>query len=244
MMPKASIQTFTVALLLCLSALAALAKDTDKRDLDGFHAIAVGGGIDLVIHQGSRYAVTVHAESGDTDDVETQIEHDTLIIRKTSGFFSSGVFHGFGVFRWFEHFSVDVTLPKLENVSASGGSNVGFDSNFSAEKLQLRTSGGSDLRFTGKADSLDVITSGGSDTFLDGSARQLTVRISGGSDLHARGFEVSDAELVASGGSDIDITVKEKLSARASGGSDIRYAGNPPHTDVKASGGADIRARR
>ena len=233
-------RTLTVALLLGLSATITLAEDEERREVDSFHAINVSGGIDLELHQGDHYSVIVHASSGDTDEVETEVNHETLSIKRAGSFF--GWFHWFGLFHLFEHYSVEVTLPKLDKVQASGGSNVEFDKDFSGDQLDLKASGGTDLRFRGKVNSLDITTSGGSDTFLEGSTHLLKVRASGGSDLHALKFEVSEADVSASGGSDIAINVQDKMTVRASGGSDVHYAGHPKQTDIKSSGGSDVRA--
>jgi len=229
-----------VALLFGLSANTTLAEDNERRELDNFHAITVSGGIDLELHQGEHYSVIVHASSGDADEVETEVDHETLVISRTSSFFS--VFRWFGLFHLFEHYSVEVTLPRLEKVYAGGGSNVEFDHDFSGDQLELRASGGTNLRFRGKLNSLDITSSGGSDTFLEGSTHLLKVRASGGSDLHALKFEVGEAEVSASGGSDIAINVQDKMTVRASGGSDVHYAGHPKQTDIKSSGGSDVRA--
>lgn len=232
-------RTWILALMLCLPAATALA-DKAERDLTGFRAIAVSGGIDLEVHQGDHYKVVVHADGGDADEVETEVEdHGVLAIRK-----AGSLFHWFNWFNWFQHYKVDVTLPTLQKLTASGGSGVVFESDFTGDELELRASGGGNLRFKGKLKSLDITGSGGSDLYLKGSAHLLTATASGGSDLHAADFEVDEADLKASGGSDMVVNVREKLSARASGGSDIRYEGHPQQTDVKTSGGSDIKARR
>ncbi len=234
---KARTRPLAIALLLCLPATVVLAEE-EERAVSGFHAIAVGGGIDVSVHQGAGYKVSVHTDDGDTDEVETDVEGEKLVIRK-----SSSIFGFLNWFHLFEHFRVEVTLPALDYVSAGGGSNVVFDTDFAGDQLQLKASGGVNMRFKGKVAALDVNASGGSDVYLDGSGHLLKVTASGGSDIHALKFEAVEADLRASGGSDIVATVHDKLSARASGGSDIRYEGHPDQTDVKASGGSDIRAR-
>jgi hypothetical protein len=54
---------------------------------------------------------------------------------------------------------------------------------------------------------------------------------------------VQRADLESSGGSDIKVTVEEELTARASGGSDIEFKGNPRIVDTNTSSSADIRRR-
>ena len=55
-----------------------------ERDVRGFHAIFVGGGIDPEIRQGSLFKVIVHAEAGNPEDLESVMRRDSLDIRKSS----------------------------------------------------------------------------------------------------------------------------------------------------------------
>ena len=48
-------------------------------------------------------------------------------------------------------------------------------------------------------------------------------------------------ELTTSGGSDVLIRVTQRISGNASGGSDVRYYGDPRDIDVNTSGSADVR---
>jgi hypothetical protein len=218
----------------CLPVLA----DSETRDIEGFDAIAVGGGIELHVQQGDTFHVEVVSPTDDADDVITEIRDNTLTIRRDRSFFSSLNWFGFVV-----RDSVNVTLPVLTSLSASGGSNVRGESVFSVDDLEISTSGGSDLSIEVEADTLEISTSGGSDMTVAGSTNRVRVQTSGGSDLHAADLEAKDADLTSSGGSDISITVLERLTARASGGSDIQYSGNPDYTDINDSGGADVRRR-
>lgn len=92
-------------------------------------------------------------------------------------------------------------------VTASGGSDVTLK-NISAKSVSVGLSGGSDGKFTGKTDYFLVSASGGSDV----DALELTAQACKG------GF---------SGGSDGTLSVEKELNISATGGSDVRYKGNP-----------------
>ena len=47
----------------------------------------------------------------------------------------------------------------------------------------------------------------------------------------------------SSGGSDLSIAVRDEIVANASGGSDIRYTGEPRSVNVNASGGGGVSRR-
>jgi hypothetical protein len=69
------------------------------------------------------------------------------------------------------------------------------------------------------------------------------VSSTGGSDLNAGRLTADVADVHSSGGSDLTIAVREKITGDASGGSDVTYTGNPPTVDVDTSGGSDVHQR-
>ena len=228
----AALSPLIFALLLSAHA---LAQEKESRPLSGFDAIEVGGGIDLLLRQGSSFAVEVQADDGELADIVTEVNGKTLQIRRKSSF---------NFFHWGDqHGSVNVTLPTLVSLSASGGSDVTTQGTFTSDKLRVVASGGSDVEIDVSAGTLDAETSGGSDLRLAGTARSASVRSSGGSDLNARDLTVDEADVQSSGGSDLAIAVREKIVGSASGGSDITYTGQPATVDVDTGGGAEVHHR-
>jgi hypothetical protein len=217
------------------AALPAVAEETETRSLDGFDGVAVSGGIDLTVRQGDTFRVEVTAD--DLADVITEVSGGTLEIKRprTNGFFNWG--------NWGDSGSVEVTLPKLVELTASGGSEVRTAGTFSGDRLELVASGGSDLAIEIAVGILQLTASGGSDIRVSGSARSANVQSSGGSDLNASGLTVDEANVQSSGGSDLSIAVRDSLVANASGGSDISYTGEPRTVNVNASGGGDVSRR-
>ena len=225
-----------VAVVTGLAALIAwslAAAESEVRPLSGFSAVVVSGGIDLRLRQGDEYRVEASHSGGSPAAIVTTVEDGTLVIRRsrTSGWFD-----------WFSNYSVDLTLPELAALSASGGSDVRIEGTIAGERLAIAASGGADVTAAVDVADLEATTSGGADLRLSGSARTATIRTSGGSDVNARDLRVEQAEVQSSGGADIAIAVSERLVAQASGGSDIVYTGNPA-TEIAVSGGADVTRR-
>ena len=171
--------------------------------------------------------------SGDPDDVETRVSGDILEIRQASSSW----------FSWNDQVKVLVSMPYLDNLSASGGSDVESNGQLRGEKLRLKASGGADVSLEVAYEWMEVNTSGGSDVELKGTTGLLELSCSGGSDFDGCNLMAAEADLHTSGGADACISVDEKLYARASGASDITYYGSPRIVDADTSGGADIRGR-
>lgn len=224
-----------LVLMIFLPASHATAEDREARNLTGFDAVAVGGGIDLFVRQGEPFRVEVAASDGKLGEIVTEVVDGKLDIRRRrpSAFLD-----------WGDPGTVSVTLPSLAALTASGGSDVKAEGTFSGDELELVASGGSDVAIDVAVTSLKVTVSGGSDLSVSGSARSAEVQSSGGSDLNASKLTVDEADVQSSGGSDLTLGgVRSKLVANASGGSDVHYTGNPASVQVNSSGGGSINKR-
>src|SRR5688572_31696563 len=73
----------TLALVGLLSTASfAQAADSETRDLADFDSIEVGGGIDIVLEQGSDFSVQVSSEEGDLAEIITEVRNGTLYITR------------------------------------------------------------------------------------------------------------------------------------------------------------------
>jgi hypothetical protein len=204
------------------------------RNVTGFHAIQVSGGIDLYLTQSNDEAVAVSASKTEyRDKIKTEVQNGVLKI-------------------WFENqrnLKVDwgnkkmkayVSVKNIDGLEGSGGSDIFIDGTLKSSSLKLDISGGSD--FNGKVDIADLQTqlSGGSDIDITGKAGKLKIDASGGSDFQGYGLAADVCNIEASGGSDVYITVNKELTAEASGGSDVKYKGEAVLKQIKTHG-ADIK---
>lgn len=220
-----------------LVSLPAYAETSEVRELAAFDAIEVSGAVELVLRQGSEHRVAVSSDGADLANLVTEVVRGTLRIHQKP---QERRLFGFG---GFDDYVVEVTLPELVALDASGGTDVRVDGPISGERLAVDASGAADVTLTVDVVDLEVNTSGGSDLTLTGSATRLEVHSSGGSDLAAGRLAAASANVRSSGGSDVTLQVTESLVARASGGSDVVYRGDPAQVDAHTSGGADIKRR-
>ena len=203
--------------------------NAQKRNVSGFHAIEVSGGIDLYLSQGNE-AVAVSASKDEyRDKIITEVKDGVLKIWfdwKNSSKFDWGN----------RKMKAYVSFKDIDRLEGSGGSDISIDGSIKVAKLAMEVSGGSDFDGKIETDELNIQASGGSDVDISGKAARLTIHASGGSDF--KGYDlVSDiCDVDASGGSDVHVTVNKELSANASGGSDVYYKGSGMIRDLKTSG--------
>lgn len=205
--------------------------NAQKRNVQGFHAIEVSGGIDLYLTQGDE-AVAVSASKDEyRDKIITEVKNGVLKIW----------------FDWKSNLKIEwsnrklkayVSFKNLDGLEASGGSDVIVDGSIKVAKLDMGISGGSDFKGKVESDDLKIHASGGSDVTISGKATRLTIDASGGSDFGGYDFAADICNIEASGGSDVHITVNKELTANASGGSDVFYKGNGLIRDLKTGGGS------
>lgn len=210
------------------------AQQRDVRNLSGFHSVSVGGGLDLFLSRGDTFSVEVDTDE-EPSEIITEVRDGTLDVRRDRSWF--------GFFGDHDEGEVYVTMPTLQALTASGGSDVRAEGSFAGDALRVTASGGSDIELNAAVNSVDIQASGGSDVELTGSARSARVQSSGGSDVDAVGFTADEANVESSGGSDVSISVRNSIAGHASGGSDITYAGQPGSVNVEASGGGEVTRR-
>jgi hypothetical protein len=235
-------KNFTLLTVFILAGAAAIAQNpkiindpnAQKRTVSSFHGIAIHSGIDLYLNQGGDETVAVSASDPEyRDRIVTEVQDGILHI------YMDDKWHwNWG---WGNHkLKAYVSCKMLDDLKASGGSDVYIDGTVKSEKLELHLSGGSDLHGKLEIGELTVGQSGGADAYIGGSASKLFVHVSGGSDFHGYDLMVDDCHAQASGGGDVYVTVNKQLDASASGDSDIHYKGSGSVRESHTNGSGSV----
>ncbi|MCS3795841.1 head GIN domain-containing protein [Niastella sp. OAS944] len=201
-----------------------------KRPVESFHAITVSDGIDLYLSQGGQEVLAVSAaEVSHRDRIKTVVENGELKIYLEQGW------------NWrFKKLTAYVSVKEITKLKASGGSDIILNDSLKCDKLNIILSGGSDFKGNVKANVLTIEQSGGSDVSIKGNVVDAKIVASGGSDFRGYDLIAQNAIVQTSGGSDASITVTKEIAAMASGGSDVKYKGNPVMKYKSASGGGSV----
>jgi len=85
--------------------------------------------------------------------------------------------------------------------------------------------------------------SGGSRVTASGTGEDISIDASGGSGADLADFSVVNANVDASGGSQVTLNVSGTLNVDASGGSQVYYLGDPTLGTIDTSGGAQVGPR-
>lgn len=232
---------YTTSAILFLSALSfsssVFAQYTKNMAVNNFSKVSVSSGIDLYLSQGSTEGAKVVGDKELVEKLVLQKEGNQLTIKFKENTSWSGLF------RNRQGIKVYLTFKNLDELSASGGSDVYAQNAIKANRFSLAGSGGSDIDMNIVCKDISIRASGGSDVDIKGSATNMNLDISGGSDVDAEAFSVDYAKVNASGGSDAEVHVNKALEADASGGSDVTFSGDASYKKTSSSKSGSVKRK-
>lgn len=210
--------------------------NAELRPVKGYHGIRVSNAIDLYLSQGQEEKVVVSAKDLKIrEKIVTEVVNGILIIRLESP----------AKWKWWNtsnhKVKAYVSYTQLDEIAASGASNVYVDGVISGDKLSLSLSGASDFKGAIKVNGLSLEQSGASDSQITGQvAGTASIRSSGASDVKGYDLVVEECSAHASGASDIRITVNKQLDADCSGASSVYYKGPGVLRESHSSGASNV----
>ncbi len=225
----------------------------ETRNLGDFNQLSIAGSIDATLQKGDKNTLIIEAEGIGLERITADIEGGRLSLDilskneyKNKKFdLEEGKKMKKGSWKSTRYnVKVYLTYKSIESLSCTGASSVVATSTIKADNFDLSVSGASDFTGTIETNRLETRANGASDVKVKGKATYQKIVISGASDFKAYELICEEAEVKASGSSDVNMHVTKSLKARASGASDINYMGNPETKDTDASGASDIRSKK
>ncbi|NND09981.1 MAG: DUF2807 domain-containing protein [Flavobacteriaceae bacterium] len=203
---------------------------TETRDLDAsFIGIKASEGLDVYLTQGNSESIKVQADENLHEIILTEIRNGVLHIHTSENIRRSSAQ------------KVMVQFDDIENITSTSGSDVYSTNTIKADRLELKSTSGSDMELDIDANSIICNSTSGSDMRLSGTTDRFTAESNSGSDIKAGNLKARICNASASSGSDITLYSSEELTARASSGGDITYYGNPSKVNKKDGVSGSIR---
>ena len=204
----------------------------DQRAIGALPAISVSGSLPVEVRVGPAPSLVVEADSNLLPLIRTETEGDTLRIYSEKSLRSKTPLR------------IVYTVPRLSEVRASGATRVEV-SDLAGTPLDVRKSGSSEVRLSGKVGNLNARSSGSG--LLDASRLQsdgIDATLSGSSRMRLGQVKGDHARLDLSGSSSLDASgAVRSLNARVSGSASVDLADlKTEDADLGASGSGGIRA--
>lgn len=201
---------------------------TEQRKIsEPFTKISVSRGLEVIVEQGDVVKVEVEADENLLKHITTKVENGTLVISSDENIYSA------------EKEVVRVTMPTIEGLETSSGSNLSSASALKGSKMYVKSSSGSEIDVTAEFDTISSESTSGSNITLSGKALKFTSASSSGSEIEAGNLLANEVVSQSTSGSSTNVNPRVSLNAKASSGSSIEYT-NTPKTIVKeeTSGGS------
>jgi hypothetical protein len=237
------------------------------RQVGDFGTITILGSADVIIKQGDRTSVQVHADDNLLENIITEVKKDALIIETQ------------GNIRKYRKFQVYVTMSRLDGVEINGSGDVSSDGVINGNNLSISINGSGDVELeldfkgleaqingsgdieisgiTGDID-LSIMGSGdfkatnlrlnncsikvygSGDISMNGSASNLSVELSASGDVNLYNLSSQDVDVRSNGSGDVIVSVSGMLKARLMGSGDLTYRGTPTNIDISSQGSGSV----
>lgn len=208
---------------------------TEARDPGAFDGVALSGGFNVVIRQGSGNKVEVKADRNLLPLIETRVvdggKGRTLQIEPKKGvnIHSSN------------NPSLVIEMPALRSISVAGSGTVKVEAMKTAG-VDASIAGSGDIRFAGlDAERLGMKVSGSGDIVAAGRCASATVSIAGSGDVKAGELVAEDVKVTIAGSGDAQVNATKRLNVSIAGSGDVKYAGSP---EISSSIAGSGRVRR
>lgn len=205
---------------------------TKERNTNSFTGVRVSSGIDVYLSQGNEVSVEVEADENLHEYIITEVRDGILNVRTDNVSIRDA-----------ERKRVNVTMKDITSIRTSSAGDVVGQTPVEAENLELDASSAGSISLDVRAKDIEVDISSSGDITLSGVADFLEASLSSAGDLNAFKLKVREAKVSVSSAGDADISVSERLTARASSAGDINYTGDPKYVDAHSSSAGGIHRR-
>lgn len=202
---------------------------TETRDANqDFKKIEVSRGIKVILEQSENKSISVETDDNLQQHIITKIENGVLIIESDESYNST------------ETPVVNVKMPITNGLSASSGSEIVSSNTLITEKIDVKSSSGSEIKISVEADTIKIESTSGSSIEASGKALKLETAASSGSEINTENLMTNEVISQASSGSSTDVYPILKLEAKASSGSSINYRNVPKTFSKEESSGGSV----
>ena len=192
---------------------------------EDFTMVSASEGLDVYVTQGTNFDISVEADENIIDLIGTDIKNGKLKIHAIENIGRATK-------------KVYVTLPNVEGLYASSGSQLTAETKIVSDKLEIDASSGALVEATVEASSMEIDGSSGANIELSGYAQDVYVDGSSGANIKAKDLMTKECNADASSGANVSIHVSDNLTADASSGGNISYKGEPSVQKNKSVSGS------
>jgi len=199
---------------------------SEKRTVENFKGISVGGDFEVEVKIGPVTEVTVEADDNVIEYIETNISGNTLRIRTED-------MHNFSN----THMKVYITVPALSGIKASASADVRVIGLLtSSEKLSFQASSSGSIDAEVDAPEIETDASSGGSVTIRGKTKNHEADASSGADIKTWDLLSEQTNVSVSSGANAKVHASIGLKVTASSGATVTYHGAAAVTNNVSSG--------
>ena len=202
---------------------------TETRTVNqDFKKIEVSQGIKVNVEQSDNKSITVEVDDNLQQHILTKVENGVLKIKSDENYNTN------------ESPIVNVKMPIINGLKSSSGSKITSTGLLITDKIDVKSSSGSEIKIEVEADDITLETSSGSQIEVSGKALKVSTSSSSGSEIDAKNLMANEINSVTNSGSSTAVYPILKLEAKASSGSEITYHNNPKTISKEEHSGGSV----
>ena len=186
-------------------------RKTETRNLPAFSEINATGSFYIEASSQKSASVQIEADDNILPLVKTEVRDGVLYLKPEKGFNSK------------QGVVVRITLPDLTKIDSTGAST------FRVENIQN--------------DRLEIRTTGASNVVVSGKTSDVQIKTTGAGEVDAHDLRATRADVKSSGAAKVNVYASEQLDANVSGAGHVEYSGNPKVVNKHTSGAATVSPR-
>lgn len=197
-----------------------------------FTKVSIASRFTAEIRHGGEYSVLVRADDNMIEDARVSVRGDTLEVSMTRKNRVS-----------YTEQHVIVTMPAIEQLTASGVSNVELGAFPPAQSLVIDVNSVSQVRGEAYADDMRVKLTTQSKIALSGAGESLTLSVDSLGSADLAELPVATADITLSNGSSADVTASQTINLKASNNSRLTYGGGATLGNLELDASSTVAER-
>ncbi|HWR11109.1 MAG TPA: head GIN domain-containing protein [Rectinemataceae bacterium] len=182
------------------------------------------------LRMGPSRSASVRIDENLVEYLDIHTDNDALIIALRPGK---------SLYRYTE-FTVDVTLPSLNEIGVYGSGNISVLNRFSGRSIVMTDQGSGVISGDFEYDHITASILGSGNIKLSGSSDRLDIKIYGSGSVQAPGFTAGEAVVAVNGSGSCTLRVLDSLDARIFGSGSVYYYGYPS-ISITDFGSGDVK---
>jgi len=198
-------------------------KVTATRSLDPFHSINVASEIDAELILSKEESIEMELKGAESGKMITEVEDGILKVRMKTGSYRDAVL------------KVRIHFRELSGIEATGRASVWSQEDLYTDNFDIKLYNGGATRLVLYCDTLDVNISQGSILTLRGKGKMANLKVNTNATFNAYEFDCEDVVVSATSTGKAKVSVSNTLTASATTGGFVGFAGNPKRVERNVS---------